>query len=86
MTYTALDKEPDCRLYRVTSKKRIPKRADWPYCVGGKDRVSWWSDGKRLLLQVTEQTVRTQRDVPKQNYVKVKETRDHWYVVTNGRT
>lgn len=81
MTYKALDNKPDCRLYRVTSKKRIPRRADWPDCISAKDRVSWWSDGKRLLLHLIEHTVRSQRNVPKQSYIKIKETHHHWYEV-----
>lgn len=85
MRYVALDRKPDCRLYRVTSKSRIPDRADWPYCIDSKDRVSWWSDGKHLLLHLIEHTVRTARDVPKQSYIKLKETHHHWYVV-DGRT
>ncbi len=79
MTYIVLDKPPTCRLYRVRSKKRIPER---PSFVNGKDRLTWWSDGKRLLLHVAERSERTARDVPKQTYIKLKETRHHWYEVT----
>ena len=80
MTYTLLDNPPTCRLYRVTKKRRIPK--DRPYFVNGKDRLTWWSDGKRLLLHVAERIERRARNVPTQDYVKLKETRHHWYVVT----
>ncbi len=80
MTYTALDNPPTCRLYRVTKKRRIPK--DRPYFVNSKDRLTWWSDGKRLLLHVAERSTRCVRDAGKQKYVRLKETRDLWYVVT----
>ncbi len=76
MTYKVLNKKPTCRKWRRT--KGIPER---PSFVNGKDTLSWWSDGKRLLLQVTEHRERTVRDVPSQKTVRVKETLHHWYEV-----
>ncbi len=77
MTYKVLNKKPTCRKWRRS--RGIPNPLPW--FTNGKDMLSWWSDGKRLLLQVTEHRERTVRDVPSQKTVRVKETHHHWYEV-----
>ncbi len=78
MTYIVLDKPPKCRKWRIVGKPN-----NLPDCFNPMtDTASWWSDGMRVMLQLTEHTVRTTRNVPKQEHIKVKETREHWYEVT----
>ncbi len=78
MTYTVLDKPPKVRKWRI-----IGKPNDLPsFYNPATDTANWWSDGKRRLLHLAERTQRAARDDKKGTYVRLKETRDHWYEVS----
>ncbi len=76
MTYTVLDKPPTGRKWRIGPQDR-PSFID-----PDTDEVNWWSNGKVFYLHIATTTTRTSRNKPSQDYVHLKETRDHWYEVT----